>query len=247
MSKIILLRHGLSQWNLENKFTGWTDVPLAEEGIKEAERAGELIKNSGIKFDVAYCSVLERAVKTLEIVLEKIGEENLPKIFSWRLNERHYGSLQGLNKKEIAVKYGEEQTNLWRRSYSVRPPALSPDDKTAPKNQQKYKDVPTEDLPLSESLEDCEKRVMPLWRDEILPKIKEGKNILISLSGNSCRAIVKNLDNISETDIAGLNIPTAEPLVYEFDNEGNQIKHYYLSPEDVIKAKIESVKVQSKA
>ncbi len=246
MSKIILLRHGLSQWNLENKFTGWTDVPLAPQGEEEAKRAGELVKNSDIKFDLAFCSVLERAIKTLNIVLKEIGEEEIPKIFSWRLNERHYGVLQGLNKKEIAEKYGDEQTNLWRRSYDVRPPLLSSDDPTAPKNQEKYKDIPAGELPLGESLKDCEARVMPLWYDEILPKIKDGKNILISLSGNSCRAIVKNLDNISDGEIAGLNIPTAEPLVYEFDENGNQIKHYYLSPEDVITAKIESVKKQSK-
>lgn len=247
MSKIILLRHGLSQWNLENKFTGWTDVPLAEQGIVEAHNAGRLIKESGIPFDVVYCSVLERAQKTLEIVLDEIGRKDLPQNFSWRLNERHYGSLQGLNKRETTEKYGEEQTNLWRRSYDVPPPPLSEGDPTAPRNQEKYKDVPPEDLPLSESLRDTEKRVMPLWENEILPKIKEGKNILISLSGNSCRAIVKNLDNISSEDIVGLNIPTAEPLVYEFNSEGNPIKHYYLSPDDVIAAKIEAVKKQSKA
>lgn len=247
MSKIILLRHGLSQWNLENKFTGWTDVPLAEEGIKEAHRAGQLIKDSGIQFDLAYSSVLERAQKTLDIVLEEIEKKDLPKFYSWRLNERHYGSLQGLNKKEIAEKYGDEQTNLWRRSYDVPPPLLSPEDPTAPKNLEKYKDVPAEDLPLGESLKDTEKRVLPLWEEEILPKIKEGKNILIALSGNSCRAIVKNLDNISSDEITGLNIPTAEPLVYEFDEEGNPVKHYYLSSDDVIASKIDAVKNQTKA
>lgn len=247
MSKIILLRHGLSQWNLENKFTGWTDVPLAAQGVEEAHRAGKLIKDSGIDFDLAYSSVLERAMKTLDTVLEETGKTGIEKHYSWRLNERHYGALQGLDKKEIALKYGDEQTNLWRRSYDVPPPPLNPEDPTAPRNQEKYKDIPADLLPLSESLKDTEKRVLPLWNEEILPKIKEGKNILIALSGNSCRAIVKNLDNISPEVIAGLNIPTAEPLVYEFDEEGNPIKHYYLSPDDVIAAKIDSVKNQSKA
>ena len=247
MSKLILLRHGLSQWNLENRFTGWTDVSLAEEGVKEAEKAGELIKNSGIIPDLAFSSVLERAKKTLEIVLKKIDKPDIPVDFSWRLNERHYGALQGLNKKEIAEKYGEEQTNLWRRSYDVPPPELSPDDERAPINQEKYKDVPREDLPLAESLKDTEKRVLPLWNDSIFPRLKEGKNILVALSGNSCRAIVKNLDNMTGEEIAQLNIPTAEPLVYEFDEEGNQIKHYYLSPDDVIASKMEAVKNQSKA
>lgn len=247
MAKLILLRHGLSQWNLENKFTGWTDVPLAEQGIEEAHRAGKLIKDSGIDFDLAYCSVLQRAQKTMEIVLEETGKTEIEKHFSWRLNERHYGALQGLDKKEIALQYGDEQTNIWRRSYDVPPPPLGEDDPTAPKNQEKYKDVPAEDLPLSESLKDTEARVMPLWDSEILPKLKEGKNILVALSGNSCRAIVKNLDNISKEEIAGLNIPTAEPLVYEFDSEGNPLKHYYLSPDDVIASKIDAVKNQSKA
>lgn len=247
MSKLILLRHGLSQWNLENRFTGWTDVPLAEEGVKEAYRAGELIKNSGIVPDLAFSSVLERAQKTLEIVLQEISKSDISIKSSWRLNERHYGALQGLNKKEIAEKYGEEQTNLWRRSYDVPPPELSLDDERAPVNQEKYKDVPREDLPLAESLKDTEKRVLPLWNNEIFPKLKEGKNVLVALSGNSCRAIVKNLDNLSGEEIAKLNIPTAEPLVYEFDENGNQIKHYYLSPDEVIAQKIESVKNQSKA
>jgi 2,3-bisphosphoglycerate-dependent phosphoglycerate mutase len=241
-TKIILLRHGLSQWNAEKKFTGWVDVPLAAAGEEEARRAGELIKKSHIEIDLAYSSVLQRAKNTMKIVLQILDKQNIPQFFSWRLNERHYGALQGLNKVEMAEKYGAEQVKLWRRSYSTRPPLLSPDDPTAPKNLSEYKDVDPKDLPLGESLQDCEKRVMPLWYDEILPKIKSGKNILIALSGNSCRAIVKNLDNISDGEIAELNIPTGEPLVYEFDENGNQVKHYYLSSDEEIKAKIESLK-----
>lgn len=241
-TKIILLRHGLSVWNAEKKFTGWVDVPLAPEGEEEARRAGELIKKSAIPIDLAYSSVLKRAKDTMQIVLQILAMTNIPQFFSWRLNERHYGSLQGLNKVEMAEKYGVEQVKLWRRSYSVRPPLLSPDDPTAPKNLSEYKDVDPKDLPLGESLQDCEKRVMPLWTEEILPKIKDGKNILIALSGNSCRAIVKNLDNISDEAIPELNIPTGEPLVYEFDDDGKQIKHYYLSTDEEIRAKIESLK-----
>ena len=246
MSKVILLRHGLSQWNLENRFTGWTDVPLAPKGIEEAHIAGQLIKNANINVDIAYCSVLKRCKETLDIVLEEIGRQNIPQFFSWRLNERHYGALQGLDKKETAQKYGEEQTNLWRRSYSTRPPLLLENDQTAPKNDPLYKDVPAEYLPLGESLEDTDKRVMFLWQSEILPKIMEGKNILLSVGGNDVRVIVKNLDNISNTDIVGLNIPTGEPLIYEFDDEGRQLKHYYISPDEIIASKIESVKNQSR-
>jgi 2,3-bisphosphoglycerate-dependent phosphoglycerate mutase len=242
MSKVILLRHGLSVWNAEKKFTGWVDVPLAVQGEIEARRAGELLKKSGLQIDLAYSSVLKRAKDTMKIVLEILDEQNIPQFFSWRLNERHYGALQGLSKTEMAEKYGAEQVKLWRRSYGTRPPLLSPDDPTAPKNLPQYKNVPPEELPLGESLADCEKRVMPLWRDEIAPKILRGENILIALSGNSCRAIVKNLDGISDDRISDLNIPTGEPLVYEFDAAGNQIRHYYLSPDDEIKAKIESLK-----
>jgi len=262
-TKIILLRHGLSQWNAEKKFTGWVDVPLAPAGEEEARRAGELIKKSGIEIDIAYSSFLQRAKNTMKIVLEILDKTEIPQFFSWRLNERHYGALQGLNKVEMAEKYGAEQVKLWRRSYSTRPPMLSPDDPTAPKNLPEYKNVPSADLPLGESLEDCEKRVMPLWNDEILPKIRataaseqsydycslkrlqwsyDQKNILIALSGNSARAIVKNLDGISDEAISELNIPTGEPLVYEFDADGKQIKHYYLSSDSEIAAKIESLK-----
>jgi 2,3-bisphosphoglycerate-dependent phosphoglycerate mutase len=218
------------------------DVPLATQGEDEARRAGDLIKKSGINIDEAYSSFLQRAKNTMQIVLEILGKANIPQSFSWRLNERHYGALQGLNKVEMAEKYGAEQVKLWRRSYTTRPPMLSPDDPTAPKNLPEYANIDQKDLPLGESLEDCEKRVMPLWYDEILPQIKAGKNILIALSGNSCRAIVKNLDEISDDAISELNIPTGEPLVYEFDNDGKQIKHYYLSSDEEIKAKIESLK-----
>ena len=241
-TKIILLRHGLSVWNAEKKFTGWVDVALAPQGEEEAKRAGELIKKSGIEIDLAYSSFLQRAKNTMAIVLQILGKTDIPQFFSWRLNERHYGALQGLNKVEMAEKYGDAQVKLWRRSYSTRPPMLSEDDPQAPKNLAEYKDIDPKDLPLGESLEDCEKRVMPLWHSDILPKIKEGKNILIALSGNSCRAIVKNLDNISDDQISELNIPTGEPLIYEFDENGNQIKHYYLSTDEEIQAKIESLK-----
>jgi 2,3-bisphosphoglycerate-dependent phosphoglycerate mutase len=241
-TKIILLRHGLSVWNAEKKFTGWVDVALAPQGEEEAKRAGELLKKSEIEIDEAYSSVLKRAEDTMKIVLEILDKTNIPQFFSWRLNERHYGALQGLSKVEMTEKYGVEQVKLWRRSYSTRPPLLSPDDPTAPKNLPEYKNVDPKDLPLGESLQDCEKRVMPLWHDEILPKIKTGKNILIALSGNSGRAIIKHLDNISDEKISELNFPTGEPLIYEFDENGKQIKHYYLSSDEEIRAKIESLK-----
>jgi 2,3-bisphosphoglycerate-dependent phosphoglycerate mutase len=245
-SKVILLRHGQSQWNLENKFTGWTDVPLSEAGEKEAVGAGELIRKSAINIDLAYSSVLERCVKTLGIVLKVTGLENIPQKFSWRLNERHYGALQGLNKKETTEKYGEEQTALWRRSYATRPPSLDSDDPRNPTFDQKYSELSKEDLPLSESLADTEKRVMVLWRDEIEPKIKDGKNILVVLCGNACRGLVKQLDGISDSDISALNIPTGQPLVYEFDELGQPIKHYYLASDEEIAALSEVVKNQSK-
>ncbi len=240
--KIILLRHGITQYNIEKKFTGWTNVPLAPAGEEEARRAGELIKKSGIEIDEAYSSVLERSEETMKIVLKVLGKENIPQFFSWRLNERHYGALQGHNHQEIIEKFGKEKFDLWHRSFRERPPLLSPNDPTAPKNQEKYKDIPENELPLSESLEDTEKRTMPLWNSEIMPKIKQGKNILIVLSGNSCRAVVKNLNNISDEQIPELNIPTGEPLIYEFDENGNEIKHYYLSSDEEIQAKIESLK-----
>lgn len=242
MSKVILLRHGITQYNIDKIFTGWTDVPLAPQGIEEAKHAGKLIKNSGIEIDEAYTSYLDRSKMTLKLALETMGRADMHTTFSWRLNERHYGALQGIRHADMAEKYSKEQVQIWRRSYDVRPPLLSPDDPRAPQNIEMYNDVPREDLPLGESLKDTIARVMPLWDNEIMPKIKEGKNILIVLSGNSGRAIIKKLDTISDDDIVGLNVPTGEPLVYEFDAEGKEIKHYYLSPNDVIQAKIDFLK-----
>ena len=241
-TKIILLRHGKTQYNVEKRFTGWTDVPLSRIGEEEAKHAGELIKKSGIEIDEAYSSVLKRAEETMKIVLEVLSKTDIPQSFSWRLNERHYGALQGHTHQEIIEKFGKEQFDLWHRSFRERPPLLSPDDPTAPKNQEKYKDIPDDELPLGESLEDTEKRTMPLWNSEIMPKIKQDKNILITLSGNDERALIKDIDHIPDNLIVDLNIPTGEPLVYEFDENGKEIKYYYLSSDEEIAAKIESLK-----
>ncbi len=237
MYKIVLLRHGESDWNKENRFTGWTDVDLSEKGVAEANKAGEVLLKEGYTFDLAYTSVLKRAIRTLWIVMDKMDQMWIPVYNTWRLNERHYGALQGLNKAESAAKMGEEQVHIWRRSYDVRPPALTPDDPRFPGNDPRYKDVPKSELPLTECLKDTVARFLPYWYDTIIPAVKSGKKVIIAAHGNSLRALVKHLDNISDDEIVGLNIPTGIPLVYELDDEFHPIKHYYLGdPEEARKA-----------
>lgn len=225
--KIVLVRHGESIWNLENRFTGWTDVDLSEKGIDEAIEAGKVLKEKGYTFDVAFTSVLKRANRTLDLILNEMNLD-IPINYTWRLNERHYGALQGLNKKETALKYGDEQVKLWRRSYSTRPPELSLDDERYPGNDLKYKDLSKDQLPVAESLEDTVKRTVPYWNSNIVPMLNAGKNILIVAHGNSIRSIVKYLDNLNDEEIIGVEIPTGNPLVYELDSEYKPIKHYYL-------------------
>jgi len=246
MLKLVLLRHGQSVWNLENKFTGWTDVPLSENGVLEAKAAGRLLKEGGYEFDLAFTSVLKRAVDTLDLALEEMGVSDLPIERSWRLNERHYGALQGFNKSEMAEKEGAEQVMLWRRSYDVRPPALTTDDSRYPGKDPLYADVSAEDLPLTECLKDTVERFMPYWNEEIIPTLKAGKRVIIVAHGNSLRALVKFLDHISDQDIADLNIPTGIPLVYELDSGLRPLKHYYLGDPTAAKKAAEAVKSQVK-
>ncbi len=228
MIKLVLLRHGQSTWNQQDLFTGWTDVELSEQGIEEAKTAGNLLRDGGFKFDLAYTSVLKRAIDTLEIVLKEMGEERLPVKRSWKLNERHYGALQGLNKAETAKKYGEEQVHIWRRSYDVRPPALTKDDPRYPGNDPMYAELSEAELPLTECLKDTVERFLPYWDEEIRPQIEGGKNVLIVAHGNTLRALVKYLDNVSDAEIPELNIPTGVPLVYELDDSLKPLRHYYL-------------------
>lgn len=245
--KLVLLRHGESTWNKENRFTGWTDVPLSEAGEVEALAAAEVLKAKGYKFDVAYTSVLKRAVTTCWNVLKETDQCHVPVINSWRLNERHYGGLQGLNKAETAAKHGDEQVKIWRRSYNVPPPELETSDERYPGNQEIYKKVPKATLPVTESLETCIARVLPFWFDQIAPSIMEGKNVLIAAHGNSLRGLVKHLDSMSEAEILELNIPTAVPLVYELDENLKPIKHYYLMDEEELKKRMDAVANQGKA
>ncbi|MDD3375001.1 MAG: 2,3-diphosphoglycerate-dependent phosphoglycerate mutase [Candidatus Omnitrophica bacterium] len=246
MYKIVLLRHGESIWNRENRFTGWTDVDLSENGIAEAHKAGQVLKEEGFVFDVAFTSVLTRATHTLSIVLQEMDLSSIPVSFSWRLNERHYGALQGLNKAETAKEYGESQVHIWRRSYDVCPPPLTKQDQRYPGFDEKYKNLDESDIPLTESLEKTVNRFLPFWHNTITPEIKKGKRILIAAHGNSLRALVKHLDGISDQDISSLNIPTGIPLVYELNLNLCPIKHYYLGkPEDIRKA-TDSVASQGK-
>ncbi len=247
MTKLVLIRHGESEWNKLNLFTGWTDVELSDKGREEADTAGRLLKEGGYTFDIAFTSVLKRAIHTLWHVLDGIDQAYLPVVKDYRLNERHYGALQGLNKKETAEKYGSEQVHLWRRSFDVAPPKLDPTDERNPALQAHYKGIPASDLPLSESLKDTIARVVPYYNETILPEIKAGKKVLIAAHGNSLRALVKYLDNISDEDIAGLNIPTGVPLVYELNEEFKPIRHYYLGDQSAIEAKINAVKNQDSA
>jgi len=246
MHKIVLLRHGESVWNRENRFTGWTDVGLSELGINEAKEAGNILKKEGYVFDLVFTSVLKRAIDTTEIVLREMNLTGIETRYAWQLNERHYGALQGLNKAEMARKYGEEQVYVWRRSYDVRPPEMD-DARYADQNREEiFKDVPRDKLPRTESLADCYERVVAYWNSDILPAVKSGKKILISASGNSLRALVKYLDNVADDEISGLNIPTGIPLVYELDDNLNPTRHYYLGDPADIQAKIEKVKNQGK-
>ena len=228
MIKLVLVRHGQSMWNLENRFTGWTDVELSEQGIKEAKEAGKVLKGKGFNFDVAYTSVLKRANDTLKYILEELGEENIPVKKSWRLNERHYGALQGLNKDETKEKYGAEQVLLWRRSTDVRPPELSKDDKRYPGNDPKYSDLKENELPTTENLIDTIKRVMEYWNSDIKKDLEKGKRVIIAAHGNSLRGLIKYLDNMTDEEIIKLELQTGNPICYELDNDLKPIRHYYL-------------------
>ena len=245
--KLVLLRHGESTWNKENRFTGWTDVDLTERGIEEAHEAARLLKEGGYSFDLAYTSVLKRAIRTLWIVLDGMDLMWIPVVRSWRLNERHYGALQGLNKSETAAKFGEEQVHIWRRSYDTPPPALETDDDRYPGRLPMFADIPAEELPLTECLKDTYNRCLPFWDETIAPSIASGKNVLIAAHGNSLRALVKHLDDVADEDIVGLNIPTGVPLVYELDDQLKPTRHYYLGDPEAIKQAMAAVANQGKA
>jgi 2,3-bisphosphoglycerate-dependent phosphoglycerate mutase len=233
MKRLILLRHGQSLWNLENKFTGWTDVDLSDHGKLEARKAGQLLKDGGFSFDVAYTSVLKRAIRTLWIVMDEMDLMWVPVYRSWRLNERHYGALQGLNKQDMAKKYSPEQVQKWRRSYGIRPPDLTQTDSRHPRFEPRYAHLKEEELPRAESLKDTLNRVLPYWHETIAPNLREGKNVLISAHGNSLRALMKYLDNISDDEVAGLNIPTGFPMVYELEDNLKTTGHYYLGQAEI--------------
>ena len=228
MIKLVLVRHGESKWNLENKFTGWTDVPLSENGIKEAVEAGEALKEKGFSFDLAFTSVLKRANDTLDIILKELNEENIEIRKSWRLNERHYGALQGLNKDETREKYGDDQVLLWRRSADVRPPKLDDTDPRYPGNDSKYKDLTKEELPHTENLQDTIKRVIVYWDEEIKPALLDNRKVIIAAHGNSLRGLIKYLDNMSDEEVLKLELETGNPICYELDDDLKPIKHYYL-------------------
>lgn len=245
--KLVLLRHGESIWNKENRFTGWTDVDLSEKGKLEAKKAGEVLKKEGYAFDIAFDSVLKRAIRTLWIVLDEMDLMWLPVKRSWRLNEKHYGALQGLNKSETAKKYGDEQVLKWRRAYDIQPPALEKSDKRYPGHDPRYKDLPEKDIPVTECLKDTVERFLPYWHDAIVPELKAGKKTIISAHGNSLRALVKYLDNVPDEAIVKLNIPTGIPLVYELDENLKPIKHYYLGDPEAVKKAMKSVADQGKA
>ncbi len=246
MPKLVLLRHGESTWNKENRFTGWVDVGLTETGEREAIQAGRLMLEEGYTFDVAYTSTLKRAIKTLWLVLEAMDLMWIPDFKSWRLNERHYGALQGLNKEETAEKHGEEQVMIWRRSYDIPPPALDPSDERNPVRDPRYAKLPPGEMPLTESLKTTGERFLPYWNDTIAPAVKRGERVLIVAHGNSLRALVKHLDKISDEDIIDLNIPTGIPLVYELDDDLKPIKHYYLGDAQAAAEKAAAVANQAK-
>lgn len=246
MYKVVLLRHGESVWNRENRFTGWTDVDLSGKGIEEANEGGRLLREEGYVFDVAYTSVLKRAIRTLWIVMDRLDLMWIPVHNSWRLNERHYGALQGLNKAETAAKFGEEQVKIWRRSYDVRPPALDRSDPRFPGHDPRYKGLSEAELPTTECLKDTVARFLPYWQETIAPAVKSGQRAIIAAHGNSLRALVKYLDNVSDEEIVGLNIPTGVPLVYELDENLKPITHYYLGDPEKVKAAMDAVAAQGK-
>jgi 2,3-bisphosphoglycerate-dependent phosphoglycerate mutase len=245
--KLVLLRHGESQWNLENRFTGWTDVDLTETGRREAWAAGELLAREGFVFDIAYTSVLKRAIRTLWIALDAMDLMWLPVVHSWRLNERHYGALQGLNKAETAAKFGEQQVLIWRRAYAVAPDPLTPDDLRWAGNDPRYRHLKPEDVPATECLKDTVARVVPFWKDSIAPALSRGRRVLVTAHGNSLRALIKYLDGVSDDDIVGLNVPTARPLVYELDDALRPLRHYYLGDAAEIERAMAAVAAQGKA
>ena len=247
MYKVVLLRHGESTWNKENRFTGWTDVDLSEKGIQEAIESARLLKEGGYTFDIAYTSVLKRGIRTLWIVLDEMDLMWIPVYRSWRLNERHYGALQGFFKAKMAAELGEEQVLIWRRSYDIPPPALKTSDPRFPGNEAKYADLNADEIPLTECLKDTVARVLPYWHDTISLTIKSGKKVLVSAHGNSLRALVKYLDNMPDEEVVKLNIPTGVPLIYELDDDLKPITHYYLGDADKIAQAIEAVAAQGKA
>jgi 2,3-bisphosphoglycerate-dependent phosphoglycerate mutase len=247
MHKLVLLRHGESTWNKENRFTGWTDVDLSEQGLREAAEAGRLLKQGGYVFDVAYTSVLKRAIRTLWMVLDELDRMWIPVHNSWRLNERHYGALQGLNKAQMAQRFGDEQILIWRRSYDVRPPALEPQDERWSGRDPRYQNLVAGELPASECLKDTVSRFLPYWTGTIAPAIQRGERVIIAAHGNSLRALIKYLDNVSDQDIVGLNIPTGTPLVYELDTDLRPLRHYYLGDQHKVEAAMQAVAAQGKA
>jgi 2,3-bisphosphoglycerate-dependent phosphoglycerate mutase len=247
MKKLVLLRHGESTWNKENRFTGWTDVDLTREGVVEARNAGRLLRENGFIFDFAHTSVLKRAIRTLWITLDEMDLMWTPINLSWRLNERHYGALQGLNKAETAAKYGDEQVLIWRRSYDVRPPALTLNDERYPGQDLRYRNLAEQDIPFTECLKDTVARFLPYWKESIVPQIQAGGRIIIAAHGNSLRALVKHLDKISDQDILNCNIPTGVPLVYELDNNLRPIRSYYLGDQSEINKAMQAVTNQGKA
>lgn len=246
MKKLVLLRHGESEWNKQNRFTGWTDIDLSVQGVIEAEEAGNILKDNNYTFDIAYTSLLKRGIRTLWIVLDKMDLIWIPVFRSWRLNERHYGALQGLFKSKLAAELGEDQVLIWRRSYDTPPPALNTSDPRYPGNDKRYKDLESKDIPLAECLKDTVERFLPYWQDTIAPTIRSGKNVIISAHGNSLRALVKYLDNMSEDDIVKLDIPTGIPLIYELDDDLKPIQHYYLGDPEAVKKATEAVANQGK-
>jgi 2,3-bisphosphoglycerate-dependent phosphoglycerate mutase len=247
MYKLVLLRHGESQWNLENRFTGWTDVDLTDNGRREAQSAGELLKREGYSFDIAYTSVLKRAIRTLWLTLDAMDLMWIPVVHSWRLNERHYGALQGLDKAETAAKFGEQQVLIWRRAYAIAPDPLLTGDPRWAGNDPRYRHLKPEEIPATECLKDTVARVVPFWKDSIAPALSRGRRVLVAAHGNSLRALIKYLDNVSDDDIVGLNIPTARPLVYELDTDLRPVKHYYLGDAAEIERAMAAVAAQGKA
>jgi 2,3-bisphosphoglycerate-dependent phosphoglycerate mutase len=247
MIKLVLVRHGESTWNKENRFTGWTDVDLSVRGKDEAKKAGQTLKEQGYVFDAAYTSVLKRAIRTLWTIMDEMDLMWIPVYNSWRLNERHYGALQGLNKSETAAKYGEQQVFIWRRSYDIQPPALTTSDERYPGRDPRYQDLAPQDIPLTESLKDTVARFMPYWHEILAPALKSGQRMIISAHGNSLRALVKYLDGVPDAEIVGMNIPTGIPLVYELDNNLKPRRHYYLGSEEEVRQAMEAVASQGKA